>query len=118
MSSPRSAMFRQLPLGRALSVSLSVIAHKLFDPYCGTSYAQSGEDRQILSYLSNYPNKFYVDVGCHFPDDKSNTYLLYQMGWHGLCVDANDRLIRRFQKIRPKDLVECVCVGESPGEVK
>jgi hypothetical protein len=101
------------------------VAHKIFDPFCGTSYAQSGEDRQIsllslarfLSYFDGYQPGYYVDIGCHLPDDKSNTYLLYQMGWRGLCVDANQALIERFRRVRPTDSVECVCVGESAGEV-
>jgi len=112
----RGVFFCQLPLGRAAGVAVSKAVRMLCDKCCGATYAQHGEDRQLLHYAWLSPSKFYVDVGCHSPEDHSNTYLLYQMGWSGLCVDANRDLLMKFRKVRPRDRVECVCVGETPGE--
>jgi len=39
------------------------------------------------------------------------------MGWSGLCLDANESLVRQFRRVRPKDRVDCVCVGEKAGEI-
>ncbi len=116
MTFSRKALFRRLPFTRALGIAISIAARKIFDRFSADSYAEGGLDRQILGHLLGCRSKFYVDVGCHCPNSKSNTYLLYQMGWSGLCIDANLSLVRRFQRVRPKDRVECVCVGEESGE--
>jgi FkbM family methyltransferase len=62
-------------------------------------------------------SNYYVDVGCNHPIKYSNTYLLYQMGWRGLCLDANEYLVRQFRRVRPKDRVDWVCVGGKAGEI-
>lgn len=115
MGVSRLALFRQLPLSSAFRLAISAAARKLFDPCCKASYAQFGEDRRLLFYLLKSPSKYYVDIGCHYPARFSNTFFLYQTGWRGLCVDANESLIREFRRARPKDTIECVCVGAESG---
>ncbi len=112
---PRPVL-RQLPFWRALGIAISEAARRVFDRFGKVSYAEAGLDRQILSFIWDYPSKFYVDVGCNYPDKISNTYLLYQLGWTGLCIDANPSLVKRFRRARPKDTVECACVGEGSTE--
>jgi FkbM family methyltransferase len=69
------------------------------------SYAFTAEDRLIESILKPIITQpgFYVDVGCNEPRFISNTFLLYRRGWRGICIDANTRLIQKFQFIRPRD---------------
>jgi len=98
-SSPVSSFFRsvkyallalaRIPLGRSVRLS----------------YAYTGEDRIIESILKPLitQNGFYVDIGCNDPRFISNTFLLYRRGWRGICVDANETLIRKHKKIRPRD---------------
>jgi hypothetical protein len=78
------------------------------------SYAYTGEDRLIESLL-NVPfgyQGFYVEVGCNEPRFISNTFLFYRRGWRGVCVDANERLIRKFGYIRPCDKAVCALVSD------
>lgn len=53
-----------------------------------------GEDRWIYENLRPLlPEKgFYVDAGCLFPEQWSNTFFLRQMGWQGIVIDANPAL--------------------------
>lgn len=69
------------------------------------SYSFTGEDR-ILEGLMNKKiteSGFYVEVGCNDPRFLSNTFLLYKRGWRGIGIDGNERMIRKFRKIRPRD---------------
>jgi FkbM family methyltransferase len=117
MNARRGAIFGQLPLWRSIAVSLSILVHKIFDKDSASTYAQCGEDRLLLQAIQDSPSKYYVDIGCNRPVYLSNTYLLYQMGWSGLCVDANAAMIEEFRRARPKDRAICACVGEAAGEV-
>lgn len=111
----RFPILRQFSVGTVIALAIRKAAIMACDQFCGATYAQFGEDRQILHHLWECPSKFYVDIGCNHPDQLSNTYLLYQLGWHGLCVDANQSLLDKFKKLRPNDRVECACVGGEPG---
>ena len=67
------------------------------------SWSQGGED---LALLSIFPNQFegtYIDVGAHHPSRFSVTRHLYQLGWSGLNVEANQELIQEFKISRPRD---------------
>jgi FkbM family methyltransferase len=89
------------------------------------SYSQYGEDLLIKLALPESKTKgFYVDVGCHHPRRGSNTYGLYQKGWHGLLIDLEEVkvLACQLRRRRDKALVAAVCDREqevpiySPGE--
>ncbi|MCU0438445.1 MAG: FkbM family methyltransferase [Raineya sp.] len=69
------------------------------------SYAFTGEDRLIESLLKPKITKtgFYVEVGCNHPTFISNSFLFYRRGWKGICIDANETLIRKYKYLRPKD---------------
>ena len=86
----------------------------LFREYSRTSYSQEGEDLLLERHLSSVQNGFYLEVGAHHPFRFSNTYLFYQRGWSGLCIDANPESMTFFKKFRPRDL--CVEVGVSDQE--
>jgi FkbM family methyltransferase len=83
------------------------------------SYAFTAEDRIIESLLKpliTYEG-FYVDVGCNDPRFISNTFLLYRRGWKGICVDANEKLIAKHKKIRPRDKAICALVSNEKKEM-
>lgn len=82
------------------------------------SYAYTGEDRLLESMLKKQIeyNGFYVDVGCNDPRFLSNTFLFYRRGWSGLCVDANEKLIRKFRKVRPRDISICCLVSNDENQ--
>lgn len=62
--------------------------------------SQLGADHWVLSYIKE-PG-YFLDIGCADGQHISNTYLLEQNGWNGLCIDA---FPRNFQN-RPNSIVE------------
>lgn len=87
---------------RALQ-ELRIIDHDL-----NPAYAQEGEDLLIHSYLIKKAAGFYVDIGANHPKKFSSTYLFYQRGWQGICVDPWPEATKLFAKYRPSDLfVNC-----------
>lgn len=87
---------------RALQ-ELGIIDHDL-----NPAYAQEGEDLIVNSYFIKKDQGFYVDIGANHPKKFSSTYLFYQKGWQGLCVDPWPEATKLFAKYRPSDLfVNC-----------
>lgn len=76
------------------------------------SYAQCGEDLIIEHILRNYlgiEKPSYLDIGAHHPTHLSNTYLFYQQGGGGVCVEPDPTLFAAILKARPRDV--CLNVG-------
>jgi len=113
-----TTLYRQFPPFFATKILVSEMIRKFLDPKRAGSYAQVGEDRILFHLVSSSKSRFYVDVGCNHPIEKSNTYLLYQMGWRGLCIDANPHLIGLFSRVRPRDICHQACVGTGSGTVE
>ncbi|MCU0354919.1 MAG: FkbM family methyltransferase [Cytophagales bacterium] len=84
------------------------------------SYAFKGEDLALLALLNPVVihEGFYVDVGCNEPRFISNTFLLYRRGWRGICIDANENLIRKHRRIRPRDRAVCALVSNQQRELE
>jgi FkbM family methyltransferase len=83
-----------------------------------TSYAQCGEDL-ILQYLFmvlGIDRIIYLDVGAHHPSYLSNTYLFYQNGGRGVCVEPDPSLYKEFSRKRPHDTHLNCGVGITAGE--
>jgi FkbM family methyltransferase len=80
------------------------------------AYSQEGEDLLLERMLFGQNTGFYVDIGAHHPTRFSNTYRLYQKGWHGLVVDPLPGTRLAFKRHRPRDC--CVEVGVSEIEGK
>lgn len=86
-------------------------------PFREVSYSQLGEDR-ILEHVFKGKNEgVYIDIGANDPIVYSNTYLLYQKGWHGLCIDPNPQFQEDYKKVRPKDTFVNSAVGNSNASV-
>ena len=49
-------------------------------------------------------NGFYVDLGANHPFLHSNTAWFWLNGWSGINVDANQKSIAIFNKIRKNDI--------------
>lgn len=80
-------------------------------------YGQDGEDLILNRLLDGQARGFYVDVGAHHPVRFSNTYLFYRRGWRGINIDAMPRSMRKFERVRPRDInIECG-VASSAGKL-
>lgn len=77
-----------------------------------SSYAQQGEDltldrilvRKLGFDLKTYQG-LYVDAGAYHPVSHSTSYLLYQRGWQGVCIDIAKSSCQIISRRRPRDLV-------------
>ena len=66
---------------------------------------QYGEDVIIKKlFESKKKNGFYVDLGANHPFEHSNTAWFWLNGWSGINVDANQKSIAIFNKIRRNDI--------------
>lgn len=111
MTARLAARFSNNPFRRAASLSICDAVRRICDPHRVTSYGDAGADILLNVLGGHHPSKYYVDVGCSHPISGSNTYLLYQKGWVGLCIDANPDLIDIFKSVRPRDDAVCACIG-------
>lgn len=77
-------------------------------------YGQDGEDLVLNRLLDGQMQGFYVDVGAHHPVRFSNTYLFYKRGWRGINIDAMPGSMKKFCKVRPRDInIECGVAGNA-----
>ena len=75
-------------------------------------YGQDGEDLILNRLLNGQAQGFYIDVGAHHPVRFSNTYLFYKRGWRGINIDAMPGSMKKFNKVRPRDInIECGVAG-------
>lgn len=82
-----------------------------FDHAFAVSWSQGGEDIALQSIFSGRTKGTYLDIGAHHPNRFSVTRHLYQRGWNGVNVDANQALIGEFQKVRTRDTNLCFAIG-------
>jgi FkbM family methyltransferase len=68
--------------------------------------------------MENLEVGFYVDVGAHHPQRFSNTYYFYKMGWMGINIDAMPGSMKKFEKIRPRDINVEIAVNDVQGKIK
>ena len=85
-----------------------------FENAFSISWSQGGEDLALLHAIRGKRDGLFIDVGAHHPSRFSVTRHLYQMGWSGVNVDANQELINAFKKARPRDVNLCAAVGLQP----
>jgi FkbM family methyltransferase len=79
------------------------------------SYAQNGEDLQIAYHLGRRERVSYIDVGCLWPKQFSNSYFFYERGGHGLCIDANPTVAEEYGRVRARDVFLNCAVAAAPG---
>ena len=69
------------------------------------SYAACGEDLILKTIFGKgRRDGFYIDIGCNKPIQNSNTFKLYLKGWSGICIDGNAGLVKKFKRIRKRDI--------------
>lgn len=85
--------------------------------YRRASYSQVAEDLIIAFLLRGHTDKTYVDIGCLWPVQHSNTYLFYQNGGRGLCIDANPDVAETFRAERPRDIFVNAAVWSERGSM-
>ncbi len=84
------------------------------------SYSQCGEDL-IVEYLLvvlGIREVVYLDIGAHHPSYLSNTFLFYEKGGHGVCVEPDPDLYKEFVKKRPRDTNLNCGVGVENGKAE
>jgi FkbM family methyltransferase len=71
------------------------------------SYSQAGEDAVInfLFAAKNIRIISYLDVGTNLPDVSNNTFMFYNKGCRGVCVEADRSLLPLIESKRPEDKV-------------
>jgi FkbM family methyltransferase len=80
------------------------------------SYSQCGEDL-IIDYIFNVlqiSRPSYLDIGAYHPIHLSNTYLFYQKGSQGVCVEPDPTLFSQLTATRKRDV--CLNVGIGTGK--
>jgi len=75
------------------------------------SFSQGGEDLALLGLLGNRQLGSYIDIGADHPSRFSNTRHLYDRGWKGVNIDANEELLPSFLSERPLDINICAAIG-------
>jgi len=82
------------------------------------SYSQCGEDliMQCLFRELGIDKISYLDIGAHHPSYLSNTYLFYQYGGRGVCVEPDPSLYEEFSAKRPYDTHLNCGVDAIPGD--
>lgn len=69
-----------------------------------TTFAQNREDLYLYGILHSIKHGFYVDVGANHEKLHSVTRLFYDLGWKGINIEPNPKLIREFKRYRRRDL--------------
>ncbi|WP_299463147.1 FkbM family methyltransferase [uncultured Microscilla sp.] len=75
--------------------------------YIGESmrtFSGEGEDITLRRIFQHLNTGFYVDVGACHPRISSNTHYFYKRGWKGLNIDANPLSIKKYNKLRKRDI--------------
>ncbi len=65
----------------------------------------------IAALNQQHGTKFYIDVGAHHPNRFSVTRRLYEMGWSGINIEANNDVKNVFEHWRPRDVFINAAVG-------
>lgn len=89
----------------------------IFRQFPVPTYARGGEDMLAAQYFPMPYQGFYIDAGCYKPIEYSNTYLLYTMGWRGLCIDANPVYAAEYAEKRPGDVFVNCGLAATAGEM-
>jgi hypothetical protein len=107
---------------RSLLKTLGIIVSSLAKFFLGRStkfsYSFTGEDRILESIIKKRITEsgFFVDVGCNHPVFLSNTFSFYRRGWRGICIDANEHLIKKYRLFRPRDKAICALISNTNEE--
>ncbi len=82
-------------------------------------YSQEDEEKHILKALAgHHGNKRFLDIGAGDPFDKSNTRVLFDLGWSGVMIEPDpkmsEKLIREYANEQRVQVVQ-TAVAVEPG---
>lgn len=81
------------------------------------SYSQWHEDLILLQFFGDQRPGFFVDVGAFDGIYFSNTYLLEQEGWSGICIEAHPDYAAQCRENRPgSTCIHGACIGDAAKE--
>jgi FkbM family methyltransferase len=89
---------------------------KLFRKDYKISYSQCGEDLIVdfICQALKIEKPSYLDIGAHHPTYLSNTYLFYQRGCRGVCIEPDPVLCAEIKRVRKGDT--CLNIGVGLGD--
>ena len=80
----------------------------------GTWHAQVGQDKTIAKLFGSRRDGFFVDLAANHAVINSNTRALERdLGWHGLCIDANVDLLWELANERSCQVLGAVVSSDS-----
>lgn len=79
------------------------------------SFTQHGEGVFLQEWFKEKSDGFYIDIGASHPFRISNTYGLYELGWHGIAIDPIPEFEPMYKKLRPRDKFLNIGVGPKKG---
>jgi FkbM family methyltransferase len=65
-------------------------------------YSQAGQDKwifEIFNFNDNSPG-YFLDIGAYDGVNASNSFLLEQLGWNGICVEPNLEEFNKLNQVR------------------
>ena len=71
-----------------------------------SSFAQAGEDiivNFLFTYLQQFKDIQYLDIGAWHPVTHNNTYFFYRKGFRGVLVEPNPEMCEALRAARPED---------------
>ena len=79
-------------------------------------YSQSNQDKWVVEFLRFKKNGYFVELGAYDGIQSSNTYYMEKnLGWEGLCVEANPRVYQSLIKNRKSKNIN-VALNDYVGE--
>jgi FkbM family methyltransferase len=69
-------------------------------------YGQALQDKWVYETIGT--NGIFVDVGAYDGIQTSNTYLLENLGWNGICIEANPLVFESLTRNR-----RCTCINKA-----
>jgi FkbM family methyltransferase len=82
------------------------------------SYSQLGQDLDVLKLYSNKSSGTFIEIGASDGKMLSNTYLLEQLGWKGICVEPIPEKFELLQKNRKSINVNKAVYNVSGQDIK
>lgn len=76
------------------------------------SYTNPEIEKRILKFFNNKTNGFFVDIGAYDGIAISNTKLLEDIGWDGICIEPHPKVYERLVKNRTCKKINCALWNE------
>ena len=77
-------------------------------------YSQCGQDEYVVNYFKDKKG-YYVDIGANNGVTGSNTKILEELGWCGICIEPNPEIYKELIKNRTCKCIEGA-VSDLPDE--